>query len=86
MLLISRWAGVLANKGQNVAPGEPIEHHCIFTWLVEAFFYISKVGWIDGFHSDEDPFTARRRNQINELLITKQVGADLGDPMHLRVS
>src|SRR5216684_9023509 len=72
--------------GKNVAPGEPIEHHSIFTWLIEAFFYVSKVGRIDGFHSDEDPLASCGRDQINELLIAQQIGADLGDPMHLRVS
>src|SRR5437773_2323321 len=30
--------------GKNVALGEPIEHHGIFTRLVEALFYVSKVG------------------------------------------
>src|SRR5713226_4866553 len=60
--------------GKNVAPGEPVEHHGIFTWLVEAFFYGSKVGRIDGFHSDEDPFASCGRDQINELLIAQQIG------------
>src|SRR6266550_4726994 len=47
--------------GKNVAPGEPVEHHSIFTWFVKAFFYVSKVGRIDGFHSDEDPPASRAR-------------------------
>ena len=34
---------------------------------------------------DTPEATARRRNQINEFLIAKQVGADLGDPMYLCV-
>src|SRR5229473_455551 len=72
--------------GKNIAPGQPVEHHSIFTWLVEAFFYVSKVGRIDGFHPDEDPLAARGRDQINEFLIAQQIGADLGDPMHLGVS
>ena len=50
---------------KNVALGEPIEHHAIFTWLVEALFYVSKIGRIDGFHSDEDPLASRGRDQIN---------------------
>jgi len=26
------------SDGKNVAPGEPVEHHSIFTWLVKPFF------------------------------------------------
>src|SRR2546430_6447507 len=51
--------------GKNVALGEPIEHRGILTRLVEAFFYVGKVGWIYGFHSDEDPLAPRGRDQIN---------------------
>jgi len=35
---------------------------------------------------DEYPLASRGRDQINELLIAQKIGADLGDPMHLRVS
>ena len=65
--------------------GEPLEHCGIFARLVEAFFYVRKVGGIDGFHPDEDPLAARGRDQRNELLIAQQIRADLRHPMHLRV-
>src|SRR5215471_10048407 len=72
--------------GINVALGEPIEHDTILAWLVEAFLYVGKVGRIDGFHPDEDPLASGGGNQIHQLLIAQQIGADLRDPMHLRVS
>src|SRR5438552_5346917 len=50
---------------KNVALGESIEHHGIFTRLVKALFYVGKVGRIDGFHSDEDPLASGGRDQIN---------------------
>ena len=61
------------------------QHHGIFARLVESLFHIGKVRRIDGFHADEDPLAARGRDQIHQFLIAQQIGADLRDPMHLRV-
>jgi len=41
--------------------------------LLNALFYVSKVGRIDGFHSDEDPLASRGRDQINEPPIAQQM-------------
>src|ERR1019366_3933191 len=77
------------NKGSdriNVALGEPLEYGCILTRLVESLVYASKVGRVDGLHANEDPLAARRRNEVNELLVTQQICADLGNPVHLSAS
>src|SRR5215472_19233737 len=53
----------------NVTLGEAIKHCGILTWLVEAFLNVAKVGWIDGFHPDEDPLATRGGYQIHQFLI-----------------
>ena len=57
--------------GINVALGQPIEDGGVLARLVEAFFYVGKIGRIDGFHADEDPFASGGCNQIDKLLIAQ---------------
>jgi hypothetical protein len=64
---------------------QPIEDHSVLTRLVESFFYVCKIGRIDGFHSDEDPLTACGLDQLNELFVTEKIRADLRDPIDLRI-
>ncbi len=67
----------------NVALGEPLEHGCILTRLVEPLAYAGKVRRVDGLHPDKHPLAARGCNEVHEFLIAQQIGADLGDPVHL---
>ena len=74
------------SDGVDVALGEALEHGGILLWFVEALVHIFQVGGIDRFHADEDPFATGGGDEVNEFLITQQVGADLGDPVELRSS
>ena len=67
----------------DVADGQPLEHGSILARLVEAFVDAGEIRRVDGFHTDEDPLTAGSGNQVDELLIAKEVGADLRHPMDL---
>src|SRR6266849_3740968 len=69
----------------NIALGEPLEHGRILTRLVEPLVYAREVRWVDGLHADENPLATRGCNEVDELFVAQQIGADLSDPMHLRV-
>src|SRR5260370_1105920 len=69
--------------GINVAPGKPLEHGGILTRLVETLVYVGQACRIDGLPSDKDPLSAAGRNEVHELLVTQEIGADLSDPVNL---
>src|SRR6266852_3278468 len=68
----------------NIALGEPLEHGRILTRLVEPLVYAREVRRVDGLHADENPLATRGCNEVDELFVAQQIGADLSDPMHLR--
>src|SRR5713226_8004192 len=51
--------------------------------LLKPFFTSARLAGSMDSMPNEDPLAARSRDQINELLVAQQIGADLGDPMHL---
>src|SRR2546428_4958979 len=69
----------------NIALGEPLEHGCILTRLVEPLVHARKVCRVDGLHADENPLAARGGNEVNQSFVPQQISADLSDPVHLRV-
>src|SRR6266568_1133563 len=69
----------------NIALGEPLEHGCILTRLVEPLVYARKVRRVDGLHADENPLATRGGNEVNEFFVAQQISADLSDPVYLRV-
>src|SRR5712692_3788924 len=71
--------------GEDVALGEALEHGGILTGLVETFVDVFEVGGVDGLHADEDPLATRGGDEVDEFFVAQEIGADLGDPMHLGV-
>ncbi len=74
------------NKGRDsvdVSPGEPVEHGAILRRLIEALIYVRQIHRINRLHTNENPLTVRRSDQIYQLLVAQKVGANLSDPWQL---
>src|SRR5712692_1743336 len=67
----------------NVAPGESPKHRFIFIGLIEALIRNREVRGVYRLHADEYPLAARCPNEVDELFVAQQVGADLRYPIHL---
>ena len=64
---------------------QAFEHGGVLAGLVESFIYVFEVGGIDGLHADEDPLAAGGGDEVHEFFVAQQVGADLRDPVNLRL-
>jgi hypothetical protein len=62
----------------DIAPGQPLEHARILRRLIEILLDAGQIGGIERLHADEDPLPARRRDQVQQILIPQQVGTCSG--------
>src|ERR1041385_5243480 len=68
----------------DVAPGEAVEHCGVLRRLVEALVHVGEVGRVNRLHADENPLAVGGGDQVHQLLVAQEVGADLRDPGELR--
>ena len=53
--------------------------------MLKPLFTSCEICGVDGLHADEDPLAAGGGDEVDEFFVAQQIGADLRDPMHLRV-
>ena len=70
---------------QNISRRQAVEHGGIIAGFVKALAHIGKIRRVDRLHTDEYPATSGSVDEVNQLFITKKIGADLRGPEHLRV-
>ena len=57
----------------------------VFAGLIKTFIDVGEIGGVDGLHADENPFAAGLGDEVDKFFVAQKIGADLRDPMDLRV-